>query len=110
MRRFVVAASLVLVAAVWENPEEKRSFEAKLETGNELKTKNPKKKPTQISTLSKDGSQVAGASGPVRRVFPQKEPSVCLAFLSCCGRTDLLERTLYGAVRNANSSLCGDVI
>ena len=27
-------------------------------------------------------------------------PSVCLAFLSCCGRTDLLEKTIAGAVRH----------
>lgn len=35
-----------------------------------------------------------------RRRFPEKEPLVCLAFLSCCGRTDLLEKTLLAAVEH----------
>jgi hypothetical protein len=29
-----------------------------------------------------------------RSVFPAQEPLVCLAFLSCCGRTDLLQSTM----------------
>jgi hypothetical protein len=44
------------------------------------------------------GSRIGGSAPPARRVFPEKEPSVCLAFLSCCGRTDLLEQTLHAAV------------
>ena len=51
------------------------------------------------------GASVAfgGSSGkhdiPDRR--PQRAPpEVCLAFLSCCGRTDLLEKTLAAAVRH----------
>lgn len=35
-----------------------------------------------------------------RAVFPQRSPDVCLAFLSCCNRTDLLAATLEAAVRH----------
>lgn len=37
-----------------------------------------------------------------RRTFPQvdKDPHVCLAFLSCCGRIDLLNHTLAAAIRH----------
>jgi hypothetical protein len=35
---------------------------------------------------------------PARRA-QDRTPEVCLAFLSCCGRTDLLETTLAAAVR-----------
>ena len=34
----------------------------------------------------------------VSRRFSHAPPRVCLAFLSCCGRTDLLERTLLAAI------------
>lgn len=34
----------------------------------------------------------------VSRRVSDAPPRVCLAFLSCCGRTDLLERTLLAAV------------
>ena len=37
-------------------------------------------------------------SSVLRKVFPQERPEVCLAFLSCCGRTDLLAQTLQAAV------------
>ena len=36
---------------------------------------------------------------PKRRPPSGRRPDVCLAFLSCCGRTDLLEQTLHAAVR-----------
>jgi hypothetical protein len=35
-----------------------------------------------------------------RRTFPQTKPSVCLAFLSCCNRTDLLWKTMSAAVKH----------
>lgn len=35
-----------------------------------------------------------------RRRFPEEDPLVCLAFLSCCGRTNLLEETLKGIIRH----------
>jgi hypothetical protein len=35
-----------------------------------------------------------------RKNFPETNPHICLAFLSCCGRTDLLNHTLAGAIRH----------
>lgn len=35
-----------------------------------------------------------------RRSFPESDPHVCLAFLSCCGRTDLLNHTMAAAIRH----------
>lgn len=35
-----------------------------------------------------------------RQVFPQTDPHVCLAFLSCCDRQDLLRHTLGSAIRH----------
>ena len=42
------------------------------------------------------------AAEPVHRrsVYPAEEPLVCLAFLSCCGRTDLLQTTMQAAIRH----------
>jgi len=41
-------------------------------------------------------------TGPTRRLVNRRvsdaPPQVCLAFLSCCGRTDLLERTMDAAL------------
>lgn len=35
-----------------------------------------------------------------RSTYPSQNPHICLAFLSCCGRTDLLNHTLHGALRH----------
>ena len=35
-----------------------------------------------------------------RSTYPSQKPHICLAFLSCCGRTDLLNHTLHGAIRH----------
>jgi hypothetical protein len=35
-----------------------------------------------------------------RSTYPSQDPHICLAFLSCCGRTDLLNHTLHGAIRH----------
>lgn len=35
-----------------------------------------------------------------RAVFPAQEPLVCLAFLSCCGRTELLQSTMNAVIRH----------
>ena len=35
-----------------------------------------------------------------RKIFPETQPHVCLAFLSCCGRIDLLNHTIAGAIRH----------
>jgi len=35
-----------------------------------------------------------------RRNFPEQNPHVCLAFLSCCKRTDLLNHTIAAAIRH----------
>jgi GT2 family glycosyltransferase len=35
-----------------------------------------------------------------RASYPETDPQVCLAFLSCCGRTDLLNHTLAAAIRH----------
>lgn len=35
-----------------------------------------------------------------RHNFPETAPHVCLAFLSCCDRTDLLNHTLAGVIRH----------
>jgi hypothetical protein len=58
------------------------------------------------STLSRKmaslGSRSSLPSHPVitRSSYPEKDPHICLAFLSCCGRTDLLNHTLAGAIRH----------
>lgn len=36
----------------------------------------------------------------VRATYPEDKPLVCLAFLSCCGRTDLLNYTMSAAIRH----------
>lgn len=35
-----------------------------------------------------------------RRNYPESQPHVCLAFLSCCNRIDLLNHTIAGAIRH----------
>jgi hypothetical protein len=35
-----------------------------------------------------------------RSNYPENKPHVCLAFLSCCQRTDLLNHTIAGAIRH----------
>jgi hypothetical protein len=35
-----------------------------------------------------------------RSSYPETEPQICLAFLSCCQRTDLLNHTLAAAIRH----------
>lgn len=35
-----------------------------------------------------------------RSSYPESQPHICLAFLSCCDRTDLLNHTLAGAIRH----------
>ena len=35
-----------------------------------------------------------------RSNYPENDPHVCLAFLSCCNRTDLLNHTIAGAIRH----------
>jgi GT2 family glycosyltransferase len=35
-----------------------------------------------------------------RARYPETNPQICLAFLSCCGRTDLLNHTLAAAIRH----------
>mmetsp|Transcript_8986 Transcript_8986/g.19406 ORF Transcript_8986/g.19406 Transcript_8986/m.19406 type:complete len:537 (-) Transcript_8986:287-1897(-) len=48
--------------------------------------------------------QAAATSSPnfraKRSTYPETEPLVCLAFLSCCQRTDLLNHTIAGAIRH----------
>jgi hypothetical protein len=58
------------------------------------------------SSLSRNMASLAShstfPSQPIisRSSFPAKNPHVCLAFLSCCGRTDLLNHTLAGVIRH----------
>lgn len=35
-----------------------------------------------------------------RSNYPETDPMICLAFLSCCNRTDLLNHTIAGAIRH----------
>jgi hypothetical protein len=35
-----------------------------------------------------------------RKKYPVEKPHICLAFLSCCGRTDLLNHTIAAAIRH----------
>mmetsp|Transcript_11864 Transcript_11864/g.18201 ORF Transcript_11864/g.18201 Transcript_11864/m.18201 type:complete len:498 (-) Transcript_11864:110-1603(-) len=61
---------------------------------------------SQMSELSRfmgaQSARVATPSSPVisRKKFPEQDPHVCLAFLSCCGRTDLLNHTIAAAIRH----------
>lgn len=59
------------------------------------------------STLSRQkAAQAVHATQPLkpimsRKRFPETDnPQVCIAFLSCCGRTDLLNHTIAGAIRH----------
>eukprot|EP00980_Cylindrotheca_fusiformis_P001504 scaffold346_cov116-Cylindrotheca_fusiformis.AAC.18 len=72
-----------------------------LQAGNEHTIKDDEK-----SSLSRKmaslGSTSTFPSEPTipRSSYPEKHPHICLAFLSCCGRTDLLNHTLAGAIRH----------
>jgi len=61
---------------------------------------------SQMSDFSRfmaaQSSRVATPSSSVirRRNFPEQDPHVCLAFLSCCGRTDLLNHTMAAAIHH----------
>lgn len=54
---------------------------------------------TGMKTELKTGGLVK-SGGSTREIFPQKNPFVCIAFLSCCNRTDLLWKTMSAAVRH----------
>jgi hypothetical protein len=47
-------------------------------------------------------SKTTTPSDPIisRVSYPEKDPHICLAFLSCCGRTDLLNHTMAGVIRH----------
>lgn len=59
-------------------------------------------KSSQSRNMASLGSRFTNPSQPEisRSSYPEKDPHVCLAFLSCCGRTDLLNHTLAGAIRH----------
>jgi hypothetical protein len=40
-----------------------------------------------------------------RSSYPETTPHICLAFLSCCERTDLLNHTIAGAVRHMEEGI-----
>jgi hypothetical protein len=48
------------------------------------------------------GSQMTQPVEPIirRNSYPETKPNICLAFLSCCDRTDLLNHTLAGTIRH----------
>ena len=48
-------------------------------------------------------------AGQTRRIFPEEEPLVCLAFLSCCGRTHLLQHSLRGALQHMENDEPNDL-
>ncbi|CAJ1951479.1 unnamed protein product [Cylindrotheca closterium] len=52
--------------------------------------------------MSSLGSKMTTPMDPlIRRLnYPENQPHICLAFLSCCGRTDLLNATIAGAIRH----------
>lgn len=52
--------------------------------------------------MAAQGSKITSPKTPriARAQFPQAEPHICLAFLSCCGRTDLLNHTIAAAIRH----------
>jgi len=60
----------------------------------------------QMSDFSRSmTAQSARATSPSfptvkRRSFPEQDPHICLAFLSCCERTDLLNHTIAAAIRH----------
>jgi len=65
---------------------------------------DPNEKQSILSRkMSSYGTHITNPSNPIisRKHFPESgNPKVCLAFLSCCGRTDLLNHTLSGAIRH----------
>lgn len=56
----------------------------------------------QSRNLASLGKVATTPSQPVfrRRSYPEQQPHICLAFLSCCQRTDLLNHTLAGTIRH----------
>jgi len=51
-----------------------------------------------VKAPADDGAQAVTTHDVPARRAQSRPPEVCLAFLSCCGRTDLLEATLAAAV------------
>lgn len=53
-------------------------------------------------SMSAQSALVTTPSSPKvkRRNFPEQDPHICLAFLSCCERTDLLNHTIAAAIRH----------
>jgi len=52
--------------------------------------------------MAAQGAKMTFPESPrtTRSNFPEEEPHICLAFLSCCGRTDLLNHTVAAAIRH----------
>lgn len=53
-------------------------------------------------SMASQGAHFTQPENPVvrRRSFPESNPHICLAFLSCCGRTDLLNHTMAAVIRH----------
>lgn len=81
---------LLLVPGVCTNDESFRSLTVDDEKSNASR---------RMASL---GSKMTTPKDPsIRRSrYPETDPHVCLAFLSCCGRTDLLNFTIAGAIRH----------
>lgn len=56
--------------------------------------------PLQKELASATVSSLLTSSQQYRRRYPERNPHVCLAFLSCCNRIDLLNYTLAAAIRH----------
>ena len=52
--------------------------------------------------MAAQGAKLTFPESPriTRSRYPEDEPQICLAFLSCCGRTDLLNHTIAAAIRH----------
>jgi hypothetical protein len=55
-----------------------------------------------MRAMTSMGATSTNPDNPVvpRSSYPETAPHVCLAFLSCCDRTDLLNQTIAGAIRH----------
>ena len=60
----------------------------------------------RMRKLASMSQQITNPSNPrvTRKSFPETKPHICLALLSCCDRTDLLNHTLAGAIRSSSAS------
>jgi len=89
-----VAVALSLLVVIVARAHERRAEEDHRGDDRSARSRNV------VATASRATSPSSPSRSIRRQSFPEPDPHVCLAFLSCCGRTDLLDHAIAGAVRH----------